>query len=259
MNLIAAADELFGRENDRAAGPPLTSTDWVGLTIPDAYRVQDLVLERRLARGERLVGIKLGLTSVAKQERMGVSAPFVAWLTDAMMLAPEAPVPSRRFIHPRVEPELAFIMGERVSGDGVTAVGALGAVRSVHAAVEVIDSRYRDFSFTAADVIADNASSAAVIIEPTPFSPVGRDLALQSVLVESAGAVIDSATGAAILGHPAEALAFAARVLSERGHAIEPGWIVLTGAMTDAIELADHASLTFDFDRLGSIHVRGDH
>lgn len=259
MNLSAAADELFGRENDRVAAAPLTSGAWSGLTIPDAYRVQDLVLERRLQRGERIVGVKLGLTSVAKQERMGVSAPFVAWLTDAMMLPPEAPVPSSRFIHPRVEPELAFIMGERLTGDGVTAVSALGAVRSVHAAVEVIDSRYRDFSFTAADVIADNASSAAVFIEPTPFSPEGLNLALQSVLVESAGAVIDSATGAAILGHPAEALAFAARVLGERGLAIEPGWIVLTGAMTDALPLADHASLIFDFDRLGSIHVRGDH
>jgi 2-oxo-3-hexenedioate decarboxylase len=258
VRLDEAATELFARETERRAGQPLTASGWADLTIDDAYRVQDLVLDRRLARGERLVGVKLGLTSVAKQRRMGVSAPFVAWLTDAMLLAPEAPVPVSSFIHPRVEPELAFTIAERLGGAAVSAVQALAAVASVHAAVEVIDSRFRDFSFTAADVIADNASTAAVIVDPTPFDAAGRDLALQSVIVEAGGRVLDSATGAAILGHPAEALAFAARVLDRRGLAIEPGWIVLTGAMTDAVPLSDHRSLTFDFDRLGSIHVRGE-
>lgn len=258
MNLERAAAELLDREDRAVDGAPLTGLAWSDLTIEQAYRIQDLTLELRLARGETLVGVKLGLTSVAKQKRMGVDAPFVAWLTDAMMLAPETPVPSSRLIHPRAEPEIAFVMGRRLSGGHIDAVTALAATSSVHAAVEIIDSRYRDFIFTAPDVIADNASSSFVLMDPTPHAVGGRDLAMQTVLVESQGRVLDSATGAAILGHPAEALAFAARVLAARGLAIEPGWIVLCGAMTDAYALDLHSPLIFDFGPLGTIHVRGD-
>lgn len=257
MNLERAAELLLEREDSAVDGPPLTSLEWPDLAIEDAYRIQDLVLEMRRARGERIVGVKLGLTSVAKQQRMGVAAPFVAWLTDAMMLPPEGPVPTGGLIHPRVEPEIAFVMRDCLSGP-VDAVRALAAVGSVHTAVEVIDSRYRDFVFTAPDVIADNASAAGVIMDPAPHAVSDVDLLFQSVLVESRGRVLDSATGAAILGHPAEALAFAARVLAARGLSIMPGWIVLCGAMTDAYELAEHSPIVFDFDRLGSIHVRGD-
>ena len=115
----SVATELLRCEDERVDRPPFTD-EWPDLDLDTGYRVQDLTLERRLARGERLVGVKLGLTSKAKQERMGVRVPLVAWLTDAMVLQPGAPVPQSRLIHPRVEPEIVFVMGERLQGPGVT-------------------------------------------------------------------------------------------------------------------------------------------
>ncbi len=133
--------------------------------------MQDLTLQRRLDRGEKLVGVKLGLTSRAKQERMGVHFPFVAWLTDAMILPVGDPVPQGRLIHPRIEPEIVFVMGERLEGPGVTCAQAMSAVESVWGGAEVIDSRYKDFRFTAGDVAADNASSGAFVTGPIGLPP----------------------------------------------------------------------------------------
>ncbi len=131
--------------------------------------MQDETLRRRLDRGERLVGVKLGLTSRAKQQRMGMAAPLTAWLTDAMVLPAGAAVPRDRLIHPRAEPEIVFVMRDRLAGPGVTAATALAAVGAVYGGVEVIDSRYRDFRFTLPDVVADNASSGCFVT-----GPVGR-------------------------------------------------------------------------------------
>ena len=105
------------------------------------------------------MGVKLGLTSEAKQKRMGVYAPFVAWLTDDMILKEGDPVPQAKLIHPRIEPEIIFVMKDRLAGPGVTRESAMAAVGTVSAGAEVIDSRYKDFRFRAGDVVADNASS----------------------------------------------------------------------------------------------------
>lgn len=193
----------------RASRRTKLTDDWPQLDVPTAYRVQDETLRRRLARGERQTGIKLGLTSKAKQQRMGVDTPFLAWLTDAMVLPVGAPAPQQKLIHPRIEPEIVFVMKDRLEGPGVTAEQALAAVGEVYAGAEVIDSRYRDFNFAAGDVVADNASSGAYGVGSTPVAPGDVDLAGEKVLVEVDGEVVDSATGAAVLGHPAEVLALA--------------------------------------------------
>lgn len=252
----SAATELLAREDERRDGGKITD-EWPELDVATGYEVQDLTLRRRLDRGEKLVGVKLGLTSRAKQERMGVDTPFVAWLTDAMVLPAGDPVPQDRLIHPRIEPELVFVMGERLEGPGVTAATAMAAVDHVLGGAEVIDSRYRDFKFAAGDVIADNASSGAFVTGPVSLPPSELDLSLEAVLVEVDGEVVDSATGAAVQGHPAEALALAANDLARRGHAIEPGWIVLTGGMTDAHFAPPGSSVSFHFTNLGSVRING--
>ena len=229
----SVATELLACEAERRDRTKFTD-EWPELDVATGYEIQDLTLQRRLDRGEKVVGIKLGLTSRAKQQRMGVDTPFVAWLTDAMVLPAGDPVPQDQLIHPRIEPELVFVMGERLEGPGVTAAQAMAAVDHVLGGAEVIDSRYRDFKFAAGDVIADNASSGAFVTGPVALPPSELDLSLEAVLVEVDGQVVDSATGAAVQGHPGEALALAANDLATRGHAIEPGWIVLTGGMTDA-------------------------
>ncbi|MCB0909495.1 MAG: hypothetical protein KDB63_20500, partial [Nocardioidaceae bacterium] len=116
----AVATELLACESDRRDRDKFTD-EWPELDVDTGYRIQDETLRRRLARGETLVGVKLGLTSKAKQERMGVDQPLVAWLTDAMVLQPGDPVPQAALIHPRIEPEIVFVMRERLEGPGVTA------------------------------------------------------------------------------------------------------------------------------------------
>ena len=251
-----AAAALLTAEEGRADREPLTG-EWPGLDVATAYAVQDETLRRRLDRGEHLVGVKLGLTSRAKQQRMNVAAPLTAWLTDAMVLPAGAPVPQERLIHPRAEPEIVFIVRERLAGPGVTAAPALAAVSTVYGGVEVIDSRYRDFRFTLPDVVADNGSSGCFAVGPVGLPPAMLDLALEACLVEVDGQITDSATGAAVQGHPAEALALAANDLARRGHAIEPGWIVLTGGMTDAVPIPPGAKVAIHFTHLGSVQLSG--
>ncbi|AWS43383.1 2-keto-4-pentenoate hydratase [Streptosporangium sp. 'caverna'] len=251
-----AATTLLACEDERTDREPITD-QWPDLDLRTAYEIQDETLRRRLARGEHLVGVKLGLTSRAKQERMNISSPLVAWLTDAMVLPAGAPVPGARLIHPRVEPEIVFLMRERLAGPGVTAAQALAAVDRVYAGAEVIDSRYRDFRFTLPDVVADNASSGAFLVGAVGLRPEQLDLTLEAVLVEVDGRVVDSATGAAVQGNPAEALALAANDLARRGLAIEPGQLVLTGGMTDAVPAPAGARIAFHFSSLGSIHLSG--
>ncbi len=248
----SAATELLSCEDQRRDRTKLTD-EWPELDVATGYRVQNETLRRRLARGERLTGIKLGLTSRAKQARMGVDTPFVAWLTDAMVLAPGAPVPQRKLIHPRIEPEIVFLMQHRLEGPGVTAEQALTAVGRVFAGAEVIDSRYRDFTFAAGDVVADNASSGAYVVGDTALSPDDVDLVAEKVLLEVDGEVVDSATGAAVLGNPAEALALAANELAARGLAVEPGWTVLTGGMTDAVFATPGSTVACRFSTLGDV------
>ncbi|KSZ56599.1 4-oxalocrotonate decarboxylase [Rhodococcus pyridinivorans KG-16] len=250
------ADILLEAERAATSRTSL-SAEWPGLTLPVAYQAQDIALQIRKARGENITGIKLGLTSRAKQKQMGVDAPSVAWLTDVMALSAGDPVPRTQLIHPRAEPEIGFVMGRRLSGPGVTAAQALAAVDWVFGAIEIIDSRYAGFKFTLADAVADNNSSGKYVTGPILRSPDSLDLGLEACLLEIDGQVVDTATGAAVQGHPAEALAFAANTLADRGHAIEPGWVVLTGGMTDAVAIEPGARVAAHFTSLGSVTISG--
>lgn len=255
-DVARAATALLEAEDSRSARDPL-SDEWPDLDLSTGYAVQDETLARRLARGQTLVGVKLGLTSRAKQQRMGISSPLTAWLTDAMVLPAGAPVPRGQLIHPRAEPEIVFVLGERLRGPGVTAASAMRAVERVYGGIEIIDSRYRNFRFTLPDVVADNASSGAFVTGPVGLLPQGLDLSLEACLLEVDGRVVDSATGAAVQGHPAEALALAANSLATRGLALEPGWTVLTGGMTDAVHVEAGARVAVHFTSLGSLVLNG--
>ncbi len=255
-DIESVAAELLACEDERRDRVKFTD-EWPELDVETGYKNQVLNLQKRLDRGEKLIGVKLGLTSRAKQQRMGVEVPFVAWLTDAMILPAGDPVPQEKLIHPRIEPELVFVMGERLEGPGLTCAQAMAAVETVYGGAEVIDSRYKDFKFAAGDVIADNASSGAFVTGPVGLAPSELDLALEAVLVEVDGQVVDSATGAAVQGHPGEALALAANDLAKRGHAIEAGWIVLTGGMTDAVFSPPGSSVACHFTNLGSVFING--
>jgi 2-oxo-3-hexenedioate decarboxylase len=247
MNVREAAASLLATESERS---PL-SEDWPDLDVDTAYAIQDEALRQRRARGETLIGVKLGLTSRAKQQRMGIESPLLAWLTDAMVLPAGVPVPS--LIHPRAEPELVFVLGRRLAGPGVTAATALAAVDRVYGGMEIIDSRFTDYRFTLPDAVADNGSSAYFGLGPVGLPPASLDLSLEAALLEVDGQIVDTATGAAVQGHPAEALALAANTLATRGLALEPGWLVLTGGMTDAVPLRPGSRVAAHFSHLGSV------
>jgi 2-oxo-3-hexenedioate decarboxylase len=246
---------LLDAETRREAVAPITDAE-PDLTLEDAYRIQDELLVRRLGTGEQLVGAKLGLTSRAKQESMGVYAPIYAWLTDRMAVPLETPLALSDLIHPRAEPEVVFVLGRDLAGPGVTAQAVLDATASVCCGLEVIDSRYADFRFTLPDVIADNASSARFILGSRGVAAVDFDLRLEGCLLEVDGEMLATATGAAVLGHPAEAVALLANALALRGRHLEAGWFVLSGGLTDAVPLAPGRHIDATFARLGHVGVR---
>lgn len=252
----SAAQILLDAEASRTDRTPITD-EWPELDLGTAYRVQDELIARKVAAGDKVVGVKLGLTSRAKQIRMGIDSPLTAWLTESMVIPVGEPIPTSELIHPRVEPEIVFVMGEQLSGPGVTAARAMEAVESVYAGMEVIDSRYIDFKFTLPDVVADNASSSRFVIGGAQRKPEDLDLALEACVLQVDGGVVATATGAAVQGHPAEALALAANSLARRGIAIEAGWIVLTGGLTDAVFVTPGTQVTAEFTNLGTIAVAG--
>lgn len=247
-----AAGVLLAAEERHTDRGPITD-EWPGLDLDTAYRVQRRLIDRKITAGETVVGAKLGLTSRAKQQRMGIDSPLTAWLTDRMALRVGDSLDLTTLIHPRVEPEIVFVLGQRLSGPGVTAERAMAAVSEVRAGLEIIDSRYADFRFTLPDVVADNASSARFVAGSEAHSPEGLTLDLETCDLEIDGQVADSATGAAVRGHPAEALALAANSLGRRGIALEPGWIVLTGGLTDAVTLNPGMRIAARFTHLGSV------
>ncbi len=255
-SVASAAKILFEAEAGHTERGRITE-EWPELDLATAYEVQAALIDLKRAAGEAVVGVKLGLTSRAKQERMGITSPLVAVLTDGMILSAGEPIPLDALIHPRIEPEIAFLMATDLRGPGVTAATALAAVASVHAAFEIIDSRFIDFSFALPDVIADNASSSRFLIGGLAVPPTGLDLALEAVVLAVDGAVVDTATGAAVQGHPAEALALAANELATRGEFIPAGSIVLSGGMTDAVFVESGVQIRADFTNLGSLSVIG--
>jgi len=197
----SVAAELLACEAERRDREPFTD-EWPDLDVETGYRIQDANMQKRLARGEGVVGVKLGLTSEAKQRRMGVYAPFVAWLTDDMVMNPGDPVPQHKLIHPRIEPEIVFVMKDRLEGPGVTRESAMAAVGTIAGGAEVIDSRYRNFRFRAGDVIADNASSGAFVILDTTVTPDEIDLLAEKVDVYVDGQLQYCGTGKDVQGHP---------------------------------------------------------
>ncbi|QEE60250.1 4-oxalocrotonate decarboxylase [Salinibacterium sp. dk2585] len=249
-----AARHLLDAEAERRDITRITD-EWAELDIPTGYQVQDAVIDDKVANGHTVVGVKLGLTSRAKQLRMGIDSPLTAVITDRMYLEAGVPVDLERFIHPRIEPEIVFTMKADLVGPGVTVASAMAAVGTVHAGFEIIDSRYRDFSFAMPDVIADNASSAGYYIGGTALDPRDIDLALEACVLRVNGEVVDTATGAAVQGHPGEALALAANSLAARGKHIRAGDIVLTGGLTDAVFVNQGDQISASFTHLGSIVV----
>ena len=249
------AADLAAAERDRRDRAPF-SDDHPDLDEATAYEAQWAGVQSKVDGGDPVVGAKLGLTSKIKQRVMKVDSPLYGWVTASMLLPHGEPVPLDRFIHPRVEPEVAFLLGRDV-GAPATVLSVLAATEAVFAAVDVLDSRYADFRFTLPDVIADNASAAGFLLGGRAVRPADAgDLALIGCVLRVNGAVVDTATGAATMGHPAAAVAWLANRLATRGQALTAGMVVFSGGLTEPVPLVDGVVVTADFGGgLGTIEA----
>ncbi|HEY5754792.1 MAG TPA: fumarylacetoacetate hydrolase family protein [Steroidobacter sp.] len=218
------------------------------LTLEQAYEIQRQSVERRIARGERRVGTNMGFTSRVKMEQMGVSEHIWGRLTDAMIAEDGGTISRKRFVHPRVEPEVAFLLRKPLSGI-VTIVQALDAVEAVAPALEIIDSRYENFRFSLTDVIADNSSSSALTIGPWNSPHQSLDNLGMTVTVNARPHTFGST--AAIMGDPLRSLVSAARLVAMSGEVLEAGYIVLAGGAMAAFELHVGMHVQLDIEHLG--------
>ncbi len=225
--------------------------DDADVDIDDAYRIQAGVVERRLGRGEKIVGVKLGFTSKAKMAQMGVSDVIVGRLTDAMRVDNGGEVELRRFIHPKIEPEVAYRLCRDVDLDDPD-TDILSCVDAVASAMEIIDSRYRDFRFTYTDVVADNTSAAAYVVGP--WSEL-RDVADLDVRM-TVGAETVTGSTAAILDDPVNALHALLDMCRRRRIPLRAGDVVLAGAATAAAPLTDTVARC-EIAGLGAVTVKG--
>jgi 2-oxo-3-hexenedioate decarboxylase len=229
-----------------------------GLDLDDAYDVQRAGIDLRRRRGERVAGAKLGFTSRAKAEQMGVSDVIIGAVTDAMEITDGGAFDVTGGVHPRVEPEVAFRIGAAVDPTD-PAADLTAAVSDVAPALEVIDSRYRDFRFSLTDVVADNTSASAFVVGPwTPMAEVraAGGIAKRTVELAVDGEVRETGSTAAILDDPMAALPAIQRMAAHYGHELPAGAVLLAGAATAALPLAAGTTVTATVAGLGAVTVR---
>ncbi|NKX55577.1 2-keto-4-pentenoate hydratase [Arthrobacter mobilis] len=247
-DIAGAARELDRAEREATAIPQFGDT----LSLEQAYAVQAELLTLRLARGERLTGAKLGFTSKAKMAQMGVSEVIVGFLTDRMHVAHGSSLLLEGFVHPRIEPEIAFRFNRTVE-PGASAEEIISSVDAVAPALEIIDSRYRDFSFSLADVVADNTSASRYLVgEWTDFT---TDLADRAVTMLIDGAVAETGTTSAILGDPLHALEAFTRMNARYGSGLPAGAVLLAGAATAAVGLQPGSTVSAVVAGIGTVEL----
>ena len=249
-----AADRLLGAYASGIPVPPLTASE-PDLSVSDAYAIQLAQVAAWTTGGAVVKGHKVGLTSAAIQRQLGVSQPDFGHLLDTMFLPEGVTADIGRFLQPRAEPEIAFVLGKPLAGPGVTVAEALAAVDYVLPALEIIDSRIADWKITLADTIADNASSGALVLGGRPVRPDTLDLSLTGGLIYQNGRIEGTGAGGAVLGSPVNALVWLANTLGPLGAGLEPGHVVLPGSVCAAIPFGPGDTVSAAFDRIGTVSI----
>ncbi|MET8572731.1 2-keto-4-pentenoate hydratase [Streptomyces sp. NPDC004783] len=248
-----AAQILRDAELRRSPVDPLTGT-FPGIGTDDAYEIQLVNIRHRVAAGAEVRGHKVGLSSPVMQRMMGVDEPDYGHLLDDMELSQDRPVPVSRYCSPRVEVEVGFVLGSDLPGEGCTTADVLAATERVVPALELIDSRIRDWRISIADTIADNASSAGFVIGEGK-DPRELDLKAIEARLTSGGELLAEGRGDAVLGDPAVSVAWLARTVARFGVSLKKGHLVLPGSCTRAVDVAAGATFTADFTGLGPVSL----
>jgi 2-oxo-3-hexenedioate decarboxylase len=253
---VAMLAERVDDARRRASAIAKLTDEFPDLTIEDGYTVQDELRRRALARGHRLLGFKAGLTSQAKMRQMGVNAPIVGFLSSEGLETDGGSIQVAGLIHPKVEAEIAFITKDALRGPDCDRERVLRATEFLLPALEIIDSRFTGFRFDLPSVVADNTSAARYVTGARHRSVGELDLAALGVMLEWNGEVVARAVSAAVLDHPANAVAMIVNHLAARGEELPAGSLVMSGGITEAIAVAGGDSVTARFDELGSVSVR---
>ncbi len=222
----------------------------------DAYAIQEEIRRRKEARGQKTVGLKCGLTSFAKMKQMGVETPVFGFLSDYMASPDGGEIKTSELIHPKIEAEICIVTKAPLKGPGCHVGAVMAATDLVVPAVEVIDSRYRDFKFDLKSVVADNTSASRFVIGGRARDLDDLDLRTLGVVLEKNGDVVTMAAGAAVLGHPLAAVAMLANHLGARGQEIPAGSFIMTGGVTEAIAVAPGDSVAVRYQDLGTVSMR---
>lgn len=254
---IAALAEHLESAEVQARDVTKITDEHPDLSFRDAYNIQWAARARKEARGHKIVGMKMGLTSKAKMQQMGVSEPVYGYLADYFQVPEGGEIDTKALIHPKVEAEIAFVTKADLKGP--CHVGqVLAATDFILPAVEIIDSRYENFRFDLPSVVADNASSSRYVTGGCIADLQNVDCRTLGVVMEKNGQVVATAAGAAVLGHPANSIATLVNMLAERDEILPAGSLVLSGGMTAAIavEAGDHINVRFqDLGHVGMTFV----
>jgi 2-oxo-hept-3-ene-1,7-dioate hydratase len=249
-----AADILLNAEREKKAAVQLSKT-YPKIEVEDSYAISRLVNEAKVAAGSKIIGNKIGLTSKAMQASSQIDEPDYGVLHDYMTIEDGAKVPFERFIVPRVEPELVFVLGKPLKGPGVGLLDVLRATEYVVPAIEIIDARIQN-PRKITDTVADNGAAAGLVVGGRAVGPMDVDLRWVGALLYRNADIEETGVAAGVLGHPAMAIAWLANKVGRFGDVLEPGRVMLSGSFTRPVWAQKGDTLRADFGSLGSISVQ---
>jgi 2-keto-4-pentenoate hydratase len=254
-DVATKARALHEARRTRVPIPPFTDAE-PDLDMDDGYAIQKELVKLLLADGDRIVGHKVGLTAAPMQRALGIDSPDYGPVLASTLYRNGDAIPLEAFVSPKVEAEIVFVLGERLEGPGVTVTQARTAIAGAVAGMEIIDSRIVDWRIKLADTVADLASNGAIATS-SRIVPLGDlDARLIGMALTRNGELVDTGAGAAALGDPVAVVAWLANTLGEHGVALEPGHLILTGALHAAVPMTPGDVFRAEFDRLGPVTVR---
>jgi len=233
------------------------SVTWPDIDIDDAYAISSLVAERRIAAGEKLIGHKIGLTSLAMQRTLNIDEPDYGYLFDSMAVEDGATVSRADYCMPRVEIELAFVLGSPLKGPGIGLIDVMRATEYVVPSIEIVDARFKD-PRKIFDTVSDNGAAAGIVVGGRPVRPDDLDLSWVGGALYRNTQIEETGVAIGVLGHPAMGVAWLANRLSRFDTALEPGHIVLSGSFTRPIHCNPGDTIRADFGELGSVSLQFD-
>ena len=248
-------DALYQALVERKTIEPLTNRE-ADITIEDAYHIQQRMIARRVEKGERIVGKKIGVTSAAVMNMLGVGQPDFGYMLDGMIYGDGAAIDATTLIQPKAEGEIAFVLKKDLMGPGVSAADVLAAIEGVMACFEIVDSRITDWKIKVQDTVADNASCGVFVLGDRMVDPYAVDLRTCGMVLEKNGEIVVTGAGAATMGSPVNAVVWLANTLGKLGIPLKAGEVILSGALGAMVPVKAGDNLRVTIGNIGGCSVR---